>query len=100
MAKKRIITSYKNLPAEIQPAFNQKFSDDNWDNIIKVETGKAPFYAVLIDTDEITYLVKVDVKNDDDLNSLKDLLEPNLNEMKDDDSGFIPESETMNEFEE
>lgn len=100
MAKKRIITSYKNLPPEAQAIFHTRFSDDNWDNVIKIETGKTPFHAVLVDTEEMSYLVKVEIKADEDLSSLKELLEPNLNEPVKEEDSNAPDVEDVADAEE
>ncbi len=100
MSKKRIITSRKNLTPDLLELFNAKFGEDKWENLIKVETGKTPFYAVLFETKDTDYLVKVDVKSDDDINSLKELLEPNLHEPKNEEENIIPDIEDVAEYEE
>lgn len=64
--KKRVVISYKNLSAELQAELKKKYSNDFTDHMIRID--KAPgdfFYAVVLETPDISYLVKVDVKIDD-----------------------------------
>lgn len=64
--KKRVVTSYKNLSPELQEELKKKYPHGYTDNMIRID--KAPgefFYAVVLETADINYLVKVDVKIDD-----------------------------------
>jgi hypothetical protein len=67
-AKKRLITSYHNLTAELQEELKRQYPTGYTDKMIRIEKGPGDFfYAVLLETSEINYLVKVDVKIDDDV---------------------------------
>ena len=57
-AKKHIVTSFHNLSAELQEAVREKYPLGFTDAIGDF------FYAVPFDTDEVAYLVKIDVKID------------------------------------
>lgn len=64
--KKHIVTSFHNLAPEIQEAVKAKYPLGFTDAMIRVDKPNGDFfYAVPYDTDEIAYMVKVDVKVDD-----------------------------------
>lgn len=64
--KKRVVTSYKNLSPELIELLKKKYPLGIQDNLIRVDKGAGDFfYAVVLDTEEISYLIKVDVKIDD-----------------------------------
>ena len=66
IAKKHIVTSFHNLPPELQEAVKAKYPLGFTDAMIRVDKPNGDFfYAVPYDTDEIAYMVKVDVKVDD-----------------------------------
>jgi hypothetical protein len=88
--KKRVVTSYKNLSPEILEEVKKKYPNGWNDFVIKVEKpGGDFFYAITLDTSEVSYLIKVDVKID---NRIK-----GEDEDKDIFGGDDSESET-NEF--
>jgi len=65
MNKKRIIINYSNLPAEALDALKKKYPLGYNNFVMKVKTGNESFFfAVTVDTDEASYLVKVPVKID------------------------------------
>ncbi len=65
-AKKHIVTSFHNLTAEMQEAVKGKYPLGFVDAMIRVDKPSGDFfYAVPFDTDEVAYLVKIDVKVDD-----------------------------------
>ncbi len=65
-AKKHIVTSFHNLPAELQEAVREKYPMGFTDAMMRVDKPNGDFfYAVPFDTDEVAYLVKIDVKIDD-----------------------------------
>lgn len=67
-AKKRIVTSYRNLSDELKELMRQQYPDGYTNNMIRVEKGPGDFfYAVILETEDINYLVKVDVKIDDEI---------------------------------
>ena len=63
--KKRVIISYKNCPAEVIQAIKEKYPLGYGDAIIKVQKPTGDFFhAITVDFEDISYLVKVDVKID------------------------------------
>ena len=63
--KKRIVTSIHNLPPELQEALKQKYPYGYSDRMIRIEKGPGDFFcAVVLETEDINYLIKVDVKVD------------------------------------
>lgn len=64
--KKRIVTNYKNLSDELLEALKSKYPHGFQDSMIRIDKGPGDFfYAVVLDLDDISYLIKVDVKIDD-----------------------------------
>lgn len=64
--KKHIVTSYHNLGPEMQDAVKAKYPLGYTEAMIRVDKPNGDFfYAVPYDTDEVAYLVKIDVKIDD-----------------------------------
>jgi len=65
MEKKRIIINLNNLPPDALEAFRNKFPFGYNNFVMKVKTGNDSFfYAVTVDTNDASYLVKVPVKID------------------------------------
>ena len=63
--KKRLVLSYKNCPVEVIQAIKEKYPLGYGDEIIKVQKPNGEFFhAITIDFEDISYLVKVDVKID------------------------------------
>ncbi|MDE5708427.1 MAG: hypothetical protein K2I32_03100 [Alistipes sp.] len=66
MVKKHIVTSYRNLSPELQEALKEKYPTGFTDAMMRVDKPNGDFfYAVPFDTAEVAYLVKIDVKIDD-----------------------------------
>lgn len=66
MPKKHIVTSFNKLSPELQDAVKEKYPLGFTDFMIRVDKPSGDFfYAVPYDTDEVAYLVKIDVKIDD-----------------------------------
>lgn len=66
IVKKHIVTSFRNLTSELQDAVREKYPMGFTDAMIRVDKPNGEFfYAVPFDTDEIAYMIKVDVKIDD-----------------------------------
>ena len=66
IVKKHIATSFHNLSPELQEAVKAKYPLGFTDAMIRVDKPNGDFfYAVPYDTDEIAYMVKIDVKVDD-----------------------------------
>ncbi len=73
MIKKRLIVSFENLADEVVEALNIKYPDGFENHIIKVDAGPTKqFYAVTIDHGETSYLVKVPVSIDSNIDDLED----------------------------
>ncbi|MEI6765720.1 MAG: hypothetical protein WCM76_08775 [Bacteroidota bacterium] len=63
--KKRVIMHFNNLPADIQEEVRKKYPDGFTDYKIKItKPNNDFFFAVPYDTEDISYLVKIDVKID------------------------------------
>jgi len=63
--KKRLVISYKNCSAEIVQAIREKYPLGYGDAIIKVDKPNGDFFhAITLDFEDVSYLVKVDVKID------------------------------------
>ncbi|MBE6210915.1 MAG: hypothetical protein E7130_04730 [Rikenellaceae bacterium] len=66
ISKKRLVTSFKNLSQELQDAVKELYPLGFSDAMMRVDKPNGDFfYAVPFETDEISYLVKIDVKIDD-----------------------------------
>ena len=66
MAKKHIVTSFHNLTPEMQEAVKEKYPLGFTDSMIRVDKPNGGFfYAVPFDTDDVAYMIKIDVKIDD-----------------------------------
>ena len=64
--KKHIVASLHNLSPELQEAVREKYPLGFTDAMMRVDKPNGDFfYAVPFDTDEVAYLVKIDVKVDD-----------------------------------
>ena len=64
--KKHLVASFHNLSPELQEEIKQKYPLGFTDAMIRVDKPNGDFfYAVPYDTNEISYLVKIDVKIDD-----------------------------------
>lgn len=71
--KKRVVISFHNLPAETQEAVKEKYPAGYTDSMIRIDKGNGTFfYAVPFETDETSYLIKVDVKIDDKIEEEED----------------------------
>ena len=64
--KKRVVVSYKNLSPELQEEIKKQYPNGYTDSMLRVDKGPGNFfYAIMLETEEVSYLVKVDVKVDD-----------------------------------
>ncbi len=64
--KKHIVTSFHNLSVEMQEAVREQYPLGFSDAMMRIDKPNGDFfYAVPFDTEEIAYLVKIDVKIDD-----------------------------------
>jgi hypothetical protein len=98
MERKRLVVSYNNVSPEVLEAIRKKYPLGYSNHVIKVKTqGEDFFYAITVDTDSASYLVKVPVKidtkgsvNDDD--TLDD-----LNDEKESEDNFAEADTTDSE---
>ena len=85
--RKKVIISYQNLSAELKEAILKKYPLGWVNHMIKVKgAGNAFFHAITLDTDDVSYLIKVPVKIDQKSDK--------------DDEDFFAESIDMKETEE
>ena len=64
--KKRLVTNIHNLTAEQQDELKNLYPKGFSDVMMRIDKPNGDFfYAVPFDTDEVAYLVKIDVKIDD-----------------------------------
>lgn len=65
MDKKKLVISYKNLSPEILALVKKKYPYGYQNHVIKVtKPNNDYFYAITLDTEEASYLIKVNVKID------------------------------------
>ncbi len=65
-SKKRLVVSFNNLPSEIQAEVKAFYPTGYFDAMMRIDKPNGDFfYAVPFETEEISYLVKIDVKIDD-----------------------------------
>ena len=66
ISKKRLVTSFNNLPQELQEAVKELYPAGFLDAMMRVDKPNGDFfYAVPFETEEVSYLVKIDVKIDE-----------------------------------
>lgn len=84
MDKKKLVISYKNLSPELLALIKQRYPNGYQNHVIKVTKPNNDFFhAITLDTDEASYLVKVNVKID---------TKPKDDE---DDKGFFSDSDSI-----
>lgn len=65
MEKKKVIIHYNNLPPEVLELIVEQYPDGYKNHVKKItKPNNDFFYAITVDTKEISYLIKVDVKID------------------------------------
>ncbi len=63
--KKRVVVSYKNLTPELLALVKEKYPHGFTDHMIRIEKSPTDFfYAIVLETADVSYLIKVDVKVD------------------------------------
>lgn len=71
--KKRVVINYHSLPVPLQEELKKKYPHGYTEAMIRIDKGPGDFfYAVVLETEEISYLVKVDVKIDGNLDEEED----------------------------
>jgi hypothetical protein len=65
MEKKRLVISYNNLSPDVLELVKKKYPYGYLNSVIKVtKPNNDFFYAITLDTDDTSYLIKVNVKID------------------------------------
>ncbi len=63
--KKRVVISYKNLTPDLQEAVKKRYPTGYTESMIRIDKSPTDFfYAIMLETEEASYLIKVDVKVD------------------------------------
>lgn len=63
--KKRLVVSYNNLPSHLQDEVKKKYPGGFTESMMRIDKGPGNFfYAVVFETEDASYLVKIDVKVD------------------------------------
>ncbi len=71
--KKRVVVSYKNLSPELQEEVKKQYPNGYTDQMLRIDKGPGDFfYAIVLETEDTSYLIKVDVKIDDTLDEEED----------------------------
>lgn len=64
--KKRLVVSFNNLPAELQEQVKALYPYGYSDSMMRIDKPNGDFFfAVPFETEEVSYLVKIDVKIDE-----------------------------------
>lgn len=98
--KKRVVTSYKNLAPEILEEVKKKYPNGWNDYVMRIEKGPGDFfYAITLDTVDVSYLIKVDVKIDNrkDDDDDKDIFDDDSDSSTDDFSETADDSYDEND---
>ncbi|MBN2519260.1 MAG: hypothetical protein JXB17_02050 [Bacteroidales bacterium] len=96
MAQKRVIVSFQNLSEDVIDALNFKYPDGFENHVIKVDKGNNNyFYAVTVDYEDTSYLVKVDVSIDSNI----DDFDNEVDEVEDIDVNDEEKNELLTNFE-
>ncbi|MDR1554338.1 MAG: hypothetical protein LBS69_12895 [Prevotellaceae bacterium] len=94
-AKRRLVVNYNQLAPKLIELLNEKYPSGWRDYILKVEKGNGDFFhAIMLDTDDVSYLIKVSVKVDNDIT---DDIEKDLFGMSHDDD-FIVDDEQDEDY--
>ena len=97
--KRRVVVSYKNLSAELREEVRKKYPFGYTDHMIRIDKGPGDFfYAIVLETEDTSYLIKVDVKVDDQVEEEEDNDFFGDEEIKDDES--IMESDVADDSDE
>ncbi len=71
--KMRKIVSFNNLSLELQEELKHKYPYGFTEAMMRIDRGPGDFfYAVVLETEEVNYLVKIDVKIDGQLDEEED----------------------------
>ena len=90
--KKRVVVSYKNLSPELQEEIKKQYPNGYTDRMLRIDKGPGDFfYAIMLETEDISYLVKVDVKVDEQVEEEEEKDYYN-DEIKDSDEQLIEDT--------
>ncbi len=88
VTKRRLVTSFQKLTPEMQEEVKAKYPLGFSDAMMRIDKPNGDFfYAVPFETEEIFYLVKIDVKIDDSDKMEKDLFSDDIVEADQIDKG-------------
>lgn len=97
--KKKLIVSYKNLSEELLSLFKETYPEGHADFVQKtIKPNGEPIFVVPLETEDATYMVKVEVKIDTTLAEEeldKELYGDDSDSDKGDDTEFAPLSEAL-----
>jgi hypothetical protein len=99
--KRKLVVSYKNLSDELKEEFHNHYPAGYTEAIIKIDKSPGEFfYAVPFETEDVKYLVKIDVKVD--LNQEEEVEEEEFadeNMMGDENVDFTEGEEEFEDYE-
>ncbi|MCX6256927.1 MAG: hypothetical protein NTW49_03370 [Bacteroidia bacterium] len=97
MAKKRVIVSLGNASAELLEAIQKQYPLGWSERIIRVDLAPEKFFnAIIVETIDTTYLVKVPMKKDKKIEKIEEEIETNMDEVKEEQE----ETESFEKYEE
>ena len=71
--KKRVVISFKNLTPELQDEVKKKYPHGYTEHMIRIDKSPTDFfYAIMLETEDTIYLIKVDVKVDSNVEEEED----------------------------
>lgn len=71
--KKRVVISFKNLSPELQEEVKKKYPHGYTEHMIRIDKSPTDFfYAIMLETEDASYLIKVDVKVDSNVEEEED----------------------------
>ena len=99
MVKKRVIKNIDNITDEVKEAIREKYPDGWQNQVIRVNKGDNTFFhAITVDTEDTSYMIKVNVKVD----SIEELekLENQDDDYDDDDDTIAGGEEDIKDLDE
>ena len=99
--RKKLIINYQNVSPELMEAIRKKYPLGWVNHTIKVKAGgDSFFFAITVDTDDASYLVKVPVKIDNKSEKEEDDFFEETPDVKEPADGFADEEDQETEKEE
>ena len=87
--KKRVAISYKNLSPELRDEVKKQYPNGYTDHMIRIDKGPGDFfYAIVLETEDTSYLIKVDVKDffgDDEIKDDDEIIDTDMADMDDEE---------------